>query len=125
MTARSRLPERRAALVFEFEHPPPTSPNGVASIRYTAHVGFYGDGRIGELFLSSEKVGSAADGIARDAGLLFSLLVQRGCPIDEIRDALTRGNDGKPDGVLGRALALIGERAFDEVRIPKGLEAVP
>jgi hypothetical protein len=43
--------------------------------------------------------------------LLFSLAVQYGAPIESIRAALTKGPDGKPAGLLGQALELIGDEA--------------
>lgn len=102
--ARSRLKNRRPRLGFEMTH---------ADQRYTVCVGFYEDGRIGELFLSTTKAGSASDGIARDAAFLFSLAIQHGCPLETIRAGLLQGSDGSPAGVLGhaltRALALIAE----------------
>lgn len=100
--ARSRLPDRRARLGFNFEH---------QGVRYVACAGYYGDDRLGELFLSSNKAGSDADANARDSALLFSLLIQHGCPVETIREALTRGSDGRPAGVLGHALELIAEGA--------------
>ena len=96
MTARSLLPERRPRLGFEIERD---------GLTYFVCIGFYGHGSVGEIFLSTDKVGSTLDGIVRDAGLLCSLLMQHGCSIETIRSALTRGNDGQPDGILGRALA--------------------
>jgi len=46
MNARQRLPGRRLAETFELE---------VAGLRYTATVGRFPDGRIGELFLNNHK----------------------------------------------------------------------
>lgn len=98
MSHRQRLPDRRQREGFEFEHD---------SIRYTACVGRYSDGRLGELFLSCTKAGSSADAIARDAAYVASLALQYGCPLDAITSGLLRGPDGRSAGVLGRALELI------------------
>ena len=52
MNHRERLPNRRAAETFEVE---------VNGLRYTATVGRFADGRIGELFLANHKSNSQAD----------------------------------------------------------------
>lgn len=98
--ARSRLPDRRPAIGFDFLH---------RGTRFNGHAGYYGDGRVGELFLSCTKVGVDVDADARDSALLFSLLVQHGVPIETIYAALTKGADGKPAGVLGHALDRLAE----------------
>ena len=102
MTLRQRLPNRRFREGFEFEH---------RGLRFTACLGRYLDGRLGELFLSTTKAGTDVDGDARDLALLFSMLVQRGEPIENIAAALTKGPDGRPAGILGRALERIGDHA--------------
>src|ERR1700686_1436072 len=60
MTARQRLPNRRACESFEFRH---------AGLDFTLAAGFYPDGRIAEIFLSSHKPGSPIEAIARDAAV--------------------------------------------------------
>jgi hypothetical protein len=50
MTARrERLPNRRACESFEFRH---------GGLDFTLTAGFYPDGRVAEIFLSSHKPGS-------------------------------------------------------------------
>lgn len=93
--ARSRLPNRRSRLGFDFEH---------RNTRFTGCAGYYGDWRLAEIFLSGTKAGTDADADARDAALMFSLLVQHGVPVETIYTALTKGADGRPAGVLGHAL---------------------
>ena len=48
---RERLPNRRIGETFELE---------VAGLRYTATIGRFPDGRIGEIFLNNHKSNSAA-----------------------------------------------------------------
>ena len=55
MTARERLPNRRACKSFEF------TPRGA---RFYIGRRFYADGRIAEIFLSSHKPGSPIEAIA-------------------------------------------------------------
>jgi hypothetical protein len=55
---RERLPNRRAAETFEVE---------VNGLHYTATVGRFADGRIGEIFVQNSKPGSTNDCYMRDA----------------------------------------------------------
>ena len=103
MIVRERLPNRRLAETFELE---------VAGLKYTATVGRFADGRIGELFLSNHKSNSAADTNARDAAIAFSFAVQYGADPEAIRQALCRDSFGRPSGPLAAALdAIMAESA--------------
>jgi ribonucleoside-diphosphate reductase alpha chain len=97
---RRRLPTRREHELLTFEHD---------GIRYTAGVGRFADGGLAEIFLNTAKHGSALDVIARDAAVAASLLLQHGCPVDTLRQALTRNGDGSGSGPLARALDLLAE----------------
>jgi ribonucleoside-diphosphate reductase alpha chain len=97
---RQQLPNRRGHELLTFEH---------EGIRYTAGVGRFADGGLAEIFLATAKHGSALDVIARDAAVAASLLLQHGCPVDTLRQALTRNSDGSGSGPLARALDLIAE----------------
>ena len=101
MTARLRLPNRRASTTFGFE---------VGGLRYTASYSRYADGSIGELFLENHKSNSAADTNARDAAIVFSIAVQCGADAETIRKALSRDASGNASGPLGAALDLVVRR---------------
>jgi hypothetical protein len=62
--SRIRLLNRRQSETFDVE---------VGGLRYTATASQYEDGRIGELFLANHKSNSAADIVARDSGIAFSI----------------------------------------------------
>ena len=98
MTERQRLPNRREHELLDFEH---------AGIRYTAGIGRFEDGALGEIFLNAAKHGTAVDANARDAAVAASLLLQYGCPVDTLRSALTRNADGSASGPLAHALDLL------------------
>jgi hypothetical protein len=100
MTARQRLNNRRSAETFEFE---------VSGLRYTATVGRFADGAIGEVFLNNHKSNSAADVNARDAAIAFSFAVQHGADPEAIRKALSRDSYGNASGPLGAALDRIAK----------------
>lgn len=102
MTARQRLPNRRASETFALE---------CAGLAYVATVSRFPDGRLGEIFLSNHKAGSAADTAARDAAIACSIALQFGADVETIRKALCRDSRGNASGPLGVALDLIAERA--------------
>jgi ribonucleoside-diphosphate reductase alpha chain len=87
---RQRLPDRRGHELLDFEH---------GGIRYTAGVGRFEDGGIAEIFQNTTKQGTAIDVNARDAVMAASLLLQHGCSVDILRQALTRNGEGP---ALGR-----------------------
>ena len=96
--SRERLSNRRLAETFELE---------VSGLRYTATVGRFPDGRLGELFLGNHKSNSQADTNARDSAIVFSFAVQHGADPRAIRRALCRDSRGRASGPLGAALDLL------------------
>jgi ribonucleoside-diphosphate reductase alpha chain len=89
---RQSLPQRRDHWSIVFEH---------GSHRYTGGWGAFADGQLAEIFLNTEKNGTALDVAARDAAISASLLLQFGCPVATLRRALTRNGDGSASGPLG------------------------
>jgi ribonucleoside-diphosphate reductase alpha chain len=100
MTARQRLPNRRASETFALR---------CAGLAYVATVSRFDDGRIAEIFLSNHKAGSAADTAARDSAIVASIAMQYGAPVDVIRKALLRDPQGWAGSPLGVALDLLVE----------------
>jgi hypothetical protein len=103
MTARERLPNRRQCESFEFRH---------AGLDFTLAAGFYPDGRIAEIFLSSHKPGSPIEAIARDA----AVTVQSG-----FNSARTSKRSGKrsPRTMMEAPATLLGA-ALDRLRAEGG-----
>ena len=93
MTNRERLPSRRAAEMFDFEH---------GGRKWTATISRFPDRRIAEIFLDPPKV-SAIGELAAEAAIVASLALQSGCPLETLRHAL----DGRDAGPLGAALVLV------------------
>jgi hypothetical protein len=98
MSTRNRLPNRRPAESFELE---------VEGLRYTATVGRFSDGSIGELFLNNHRSNSSADTAARESAIVFSIAIQHGADPEAIRRALCRDSHGRASGPLGAALDII------------------
>lgn len=71
--------------------------------------GYYDDGRIGEVFLSTRKAGTPVDVAARDTAVLISLLLQYGCSARIIGRAITADAQGHPEGLAGAVARLIEE----------------
>lgn len=100
---RERLPQRRSAETLEFEHVTPQ----LATLPFKATVGFYDDGRIGEVFLCAGKVGTDLDVSIKDAAILLSFALQHGASVNDMRVAMTRNARGDPEGVMGTLLDLM------------------
>jgi hypothetical protein len=93
MFERERLPNRRAAEKFDFEH---------GGRKWTATIGRFPDRRVAEIFLDTPKL-SAIGELAAEAAIVASLALQSGCPLETLRHAL----DGRDAGPLGAALVLV------------------
>jgi hypothetical protein len=73
----------------------------VGGTRYTLCIGYYADGRPGEIFASGAKIGSAMDAIVADAAVLVSLLLQHGIEPRSIQHSLGRHSDGDAASIIG------------------------
>jgi hypothetical protein len=93
--ARNRLPDRRNAVTTTFHR------DG-ASFEMT--VGYYPDGKVGEVFLNADRANSLLDFLMSDAAILASLALQYGAPLDEIMHALKRDARGVAASPIGAAL---------------------
>ena len=60
-------------------------------------VGTYDDGKPGEVFLTISKEGSMLCGLTDSFGILFSMALQYGCPVEKILDKL-QGMSFEPQG---------------------------
>ena len=95
---RATLPNRRPAKTFAFEH---------QGHRFTATVGSFADGMPAEVFLSAGKAGTAMEAMARDLAVIASIALQHGAPVETLRRAMTRLDDGSAAGPMGRLLDLV------------------
>jgi hypothetical protein len=102
LAARERLPDRREHLLINFIT--------AAGFSYTAGVGYFDDGRLAEIFLNAEKIGTAIEAAARDSAVVASLALQHGVPLETIRRSLTRNSDDSASGALGTLLDLLAEQ---------------
>ncbi len=106
MDKRERLPNRRMAQNVTFRAGPPGE-----EIGYTAVLGYYCDGRLGEIFLSSGKSGSGLLIATNETAISASFALQFGCPPSVMREAMPRTAEGRPEGALGVLLELLAAQA--------------
>lgn len=109
---RERLPDRRPALNYTFVH---------ANTPYEVTIGFYPDGRPGEVFVSGYKVGAALQHMLVDAGIFISFALQRGATLEELRHSVAREEAGAPSSLIG----LLVEFVFARVAELAAERAVP
>jgi hypothetical protein len=95
MPARDRLPNRRPAETLAFDRD---------GSKYRMTVGYFPDGRPGEIFLNADRVDSLLDVLTSDAAILASLALQHGCSLHEITHALKRDSRGAAASPIGAAL---------------------
>ena len=101
---RERLPNRRPSVLLGLEH---------QGARYSLGVGFFDNGKPGEVFLSGTKVGSDVDGLLADLGVLLSRALQHGDNIEALRAGMGRLGDGStPVSMIGSVL----DRVVSELR---------
>lgn len=105
---REPLPNRRASHTIKFRF-------GGQNAAYHLSVGYFPDGRMGEIFISTNKIGSAAEAIARDIAILISLGLQHHCALDTMAKAITREANGEPSTVAGAVLDILcGDRSTND-----------
>jgi hypothetical protein len=92
---RKRLPNCRRCETTAFEQ------NGS---QYQMTVGFYPDGRPGEIFLNHDRGDSLLDVLTSDAAILASLALQHGCTLETVTHALKRDARGVAASPISAAL---------------------
>jgi hypothetical protein len=94
---RTRLPDRRAAETVELEH---------GGQRFTVTVGFYPDGRPGEVFVHGIRTGSSLDALLADACVVVSCLIQHGVEPQELAHGMGRLGNAEPASIIGVVIDL-------------------
>jgi len=89
---RHSFPNRRPSETLEFEH---------EGHKYRSSVSYDRHGRPLEIFLTTGKPGTGVETVSRDAAVAVSLALQHGTPLETLRKAITRLDDGRPAGPLG------------------------
>jgi hypothetical protein len=105
MTERERLPNRRISQTIEIKRD---------GSQYRMTVGFYPDGRPGEIFLNADRANSLLDVLVADAAIAVSLCLQHGCTLETIAHALKRDKFGLASSPIGAAV--------DRITVPQVLK---
>ena len=105
---RQQLPNRRAAETVQLEH------NGT---RFMVTIGFYPDGRPGEVFTHGARSGSALDALLADACVVVSCLIQRGVKPCEIASSMGRLGNAEPASIIGAVVDLVAATSASQQQI--------
>jgi hypothetical protein len=107
MSERQPLPARRHCETFDLAF-------GGLTRGHTITVGYYSDGKVGEVFINGGKSGEAVEAIARDGAVLLSIALQYGADINAIRHAITRDSMGAPSSIVGVVVEQLCEGIADQ-----------
>ena len=105
--SRETLPSRRTSVTTTID---------AKGIPVAVPVGFYEDGRPGEVFIVGGKEGSTMRLVLADAAVLISIALQYGAPANKLAETLLREpvgdeKDGKtlPASPLGAVLEIVNQ----------------
>lgn len=99
---RERLPPERASYTktFRLRYSHKDGSTDVMKFYFTA--GLYDDGRVGEVFVRADKVGTLAGGVLDAVAIYLSMLLQTGVPLPEVIGKI-KGTRFPPAGFTGDA----------------------
>jgi hypothetical protein len=95
---RVRLPDRRFAETVMLEHD---------GARFMVTIGFYPDGRPGEVFTHGARSGSNLDALLADACVVVSGLIQHGVEPRDLAASMGRSGNTQPASVIGAVIDLV------------------
>jgi hypothetical protein len=95
---RVRLPNRRAAETVNLDYD---------GARFMVTIGFYPDGRPGEVFVHGARSGSGMDALLADACVVVSCLIQHGVVPTELGASMGRFSNAVPASVIGAVVDLV------------------
>lgn len=95
---RTRLPNRRQAETIVLEH---------GGQRFEVTIGFYPDGKPGEVFTHGTKAGSTMDGLLDDACVVVSRLLQHGVAPRDLASSMGRLGNAEAASVIGAVIDLV------------------
>ena len=102
---RARLPHRRPAETVQLEY---------GGTRFTVTVGFYPDGRPGEVFTHGARTGSNLDAVLADACVAVSCLMQHAVEPRELAASMGRLGNAEPASIIGAVVDLVANTIAPE-----------
>ena len=99
---RTRLPHRRPAetIVLDYD-----------GTRYMVTIGFYLDGRPGEVFTHGARSGSNMDALLADACVVVSCLMQHGAEPGDLAGSMGRLGNAMPASIIGAVIDMVAASA--------------
>jgi hypothetical protein len=101
---RVRLPDRRFAETVALEH---------GGARFMVTIGFYPDGRPGEVFTHGLRTGSNLDALLADACVVVSCLTQYGAEPRDLAASMGRLGNAEPASVIGAVVDLVARASAE------------
>jgi len=95
---RTRLPDRRSAETARLEYD---------GTQFMVTIGFYPDGRPGEVFTHGARSGSNMDALLADACVVVSCLIQHGVEPRALASSMGRLGTAEPASVIGAVVDLV------------------
>ena len=105
---RMRLPDRRPAETVQLEY---------GGTRFTVTVGFYPDGRPGEVFTHGARSGSNLDAVLADACVAVSCLMQHAVEPRELAASMGRLGNAEPASIIGAVVDLVALTSANQAPI--------
>lgn len=99
---RERLPSERASYTRVFRLRYEKQDGSPATMQFYFTAGVYPDGRVGEVFVTADKGGTLVRGALDMIGVLTSLLLQHGVPLQSVVDKM-KGTRFPPASFTGDA----------------------
>jgi hypothetical protein len=81
--------------------------------RFMVTIGFYPDGRPGEVFTHGARSGSNLDALLTDACVVVSCLIQHGIQPRELASSMGRLGNARPASVIGAVVDLVAAASAD------------
>ena len=88
--------------------------------RYHVTIGYFADGRPGEVFCHGAKVGSGMDLLIDDACVALSMLLQYGAEPVSLAHSMGRLGNGAPASIIGALAVLVAGTADDHIQPSDG-----
>jgi ribonucleoside-diphosphate reductase alpha chain len=106
---RERLPDERKGLTHKFKIKSQDEDH-----RGYLTVGFYEDGRVGEIFVKMDSQGSQVSGFVDAWAIAVSMLLQTGTPLETICNKF-RGHAFPPDGLTTNPKIRVARSPIDYI----------
>ena len=97
---RKQLPEIRSSITRAFRLPYTHKDGSTDLLHLYFTVGLYDNGKPGEIFIKAGKTGTLASGALDACGIMMSMMLQYGVPLEEIVKKL-RHTNYPPKGFTG------------------------